>query len=185
MNIRREAPSWTTLDRIDWQILKELQADGRMTNVELASRVGISAPPCLRRVRALEKAGFILGYHARLNPKLLGFDLEAYAMVRLTSQSEPDLAAFETLTRSWSLVRECAMLSGDVDFLLEMRRAGSGLVSELHYPRPHRRAQCRSGAHGVRHPQLEIRARPAAGLSRPNYSVPSLSQDANPRNARV
>lgn len=119
MNIRRETPSWTALDRIDWQILKELQADGRMTNVELASRVGISAPPCLRRVRALEKAGFILGYHARLNPKLLGFDLEAYAMVRLTSQSEPDLAAFETLARSWSVVRECAMLSGDVDFLLK------------------------------------------------------------------
>ncbi len=90
-----------------------------MTNVELASRVGISAPPCLRRVRALEKAGFILGYHARLNPKLLGFDVEAYAMVRLSSQSESDLAAFEALARSWSNVRECAMLSGDIDFLLK------------------------------------------------------------------
>ena len=100
-------------------ILQELQADGRMTNVELASRVGIPPPPCLRRVRALEKAGFILGYHARLNPKLLGFDVEAYAMVRLTSQAEADLAAFEKLARSWAFVRECAMLSGDVDYLLK------------------------------------------------------------------
>jgi DNA-binding Lrp family transcriptional regulator len=119
MNARREPPPWIKLDRIDWMILQELQANGRMTNVELASRVGISAPPCLRRMRALEKAGFILGYHAHLNSKLLGFDLEAYAMVRLTSQAEADLVAFETLVRSWPLVRECAMLSGDVDFLLK------------------------------------------------------------------
>ncbi|MEJ2118066.1 MAG: Lrp/AsnC family transcriptional regulator [Alphaproteobacteria bacterium] len=114
-----EPPSWIKLDRIDWLILQELQGTGRMTNVELARRVGISAPPCLRRVRSLEKAGFILGYHAHLNAKLLGFDLEAYAMVRLNSQAEADLMAFETLVRSWPLVRECAMLSGDVDFLLK------------------------------------------------------------------
>jgi len=119
MMIRRESPSWIKLDRIDWLILKELQADGRMTNVELASRVGISAPPCLRRVRVLEKAGFILGYHARLNPKLLGFDVEAYAMVRLNSQAEADLAAFEARARAWEFVRECAMLSGDIDFMLK------------------------------------------------------------------
>jgi DNA-binding Lrp family transcriptional regulator len=119
MNTRRQPPSWIKLDRIDWLILRELQADGRMTNVELASRVGISAPPCLRRVRALEKAGFILGYHAKLNAKLLGYDLEAYAMVRLTSQAEADLVAFEEVTRSWSVVRECVMLSGDIDFMLK------------------------------------------------------------------
>jgi DNA-binding Lrp family transcriptional regulator len=119
MTIGREPPSWVKLDRIDWLILKELQADGRMTNIELARRVGISAPPCLRRMRALEKAGFILGYHATLNPKLLGFDVEAYAMVRLTSQSEADLSRFEALARSWAHVRECAMLSGDIDFILK------------------------------------------------------------------
>lgn len=119
MKMRRESPSWIKLDRIDWLILKELQTDGRMTNVELASRVGISAPPCLRRVRALEKAGFILGYHARLNPKLLGFDVEAHAMVRLTSQAEADLAAFEARARAWEFVRECTMLSGDIDFMLK------------------------------------------------------------------
>jgi DNA-binding Lrp family transcriptional regulator len=117
--MKREPPSWIKLDRIDWLIIQQLQADGRMTNVELARRVGISAPPCLRRVRALEKAGFILGYHARLNPKLLGFDVDAYAMVRLSSQAEKDLATFESLARSWSYVRECAMLSGDIDFLLK------------------------------------------------------------------
>ena len=119
MPIGREAPAWIELDRIDWLILQELQAEGRMTNVELARRVGISAAPCLRRVRALEQAGFILGYHARLNAKLLGFDVQAYAMVRLSSQAEADLAAFETLARSWIHVSECAMLSGDIDFLLK------------------------------------------------------------------
>lgn len=119
MNTRRQPPSWIKLDRIDWLILRELQADGRITNVELASRVGISAPPCLRRVRALEKAGFILGYHAHLSAKLLGYDLEAYAMVRLTSQAEADLVAFEERTRSWAVVRECVMLSGDIDFMLK------------------------------------------------------------------
>ena len=119
MSTQRQHPSWIKLDRIDWLILRELQSDGRMTNVELASRVGISAPPCLRRVRALEKAGFILSYHAHLNARLLGYDLEAYAMVRLTSQAEADLVAFEELTRSWSIVRECAMLSGDIDFMLK------------------------------------------------------------------
>jgi DNA-binding Lrp family transcriptional regulator len=107
------------LDATDWLILRELQAEGRMTNVELARRVGISAPPCLRRVRALEKAGFINGYHALLNEKQLGFDLTAFAMVGLTSQAETDLAAFEELARSWELVRECHMLSGEVDFLLK------------------------------------------------------------------
>jgi DNA-binding Lrp family transcriptional regulator len=107
------------LDATDWLILKELQAEGRMTNVELARRVGISAPPCLRRVRALEKAGFINGYHALLNGKLLGFDLTAFAMVGLNSQAETDLAAFEEQARGWSLVRECHMLSGEIDFLLK------------------------------------------------------------------
>ena len=75
--------------------------------------------PASARLRALERAGFILGYHARLNPKLLGYDVEAYAMVRLESQAESDLAAFEELVRSWTFVRECTMLSGDVDFILK------------------------------------------------------------------
>jgi DNA-binding Lrp family transcriptional regulator len=107
------------LDGVDWRILREMQADGRITNVELASRVGISAPPCLRRVRALEKAGAIRGYRAILDEKLLGFDVTVFAMVGLHSQAEADLVAFETLVRSWPIVRECHMLSGEIDYILK------------------------------------------------------------------
>lgn len=107
------------LDEIDRKILAELQNDGRMTNVELARRVGISAPPCLRRVRALEEAGAIRGYHADVAPRTLGFEVAVFAMVRLHSQSERDLSAFEELAQSWPLVRECHMLNGEIDFILK------------------------------------------------------------------
>lgn len=107
------------LDPIDRQILAELQADGRMTNVELAKRVGISAPPCLRRVRTLEDAGYIRGYHADVNPRELGFEVQVFAMVGLQSQAETDLSAFEERCRNWPLVRECHMLNGEVDFILK------------------------------------------------------------------
>ena len=107
------------LDAIDRKILKELQDDGRMTNVELASRVGISAPPCLRRVRALEEAGFIKGYRALLDEKKLGYEVSVFAMVHLASQAESDLMAFEDFVRKQPLVRECWMLSGEIDFILK------------------------------------------------------------------
>ena len=107
------------LDEIDRKILSELQADGRMTNVELASRVGISAPPCLRRVRTLEEAGYIRGYHADVNPRELGFEVHVFAMVGLNSQAEADLSAFEKRCRDWPLVRECHMLNGEIDFILK------------------------------------------------------------------
>jgi len=107
------------LDPIDRKILAELQADGRMTNVELSRRVGISAPPCLRRVRGLEEAGLIRGYHASINARELGFEVQVFAMVGLTSQAEADLSAFEARARSWSLVRECHMLNGEIDFILK------------------------------------------------------------------
>ena len=107
------------IDATDYHILSELQGDGRITNLDLAARVGITAPPCLRRVRALEKAGFIRGYHADLDPKSLGFELMAFAFVGLSSQAESDLRAFEAQARAWPLVRECTMLSGEVDFLLK------------------------------------------------------------------
>ncbi|MFA7414521.1 MAG: Lrp/AsnC family transcriptional regulator [Rhizobium sp.] len=106
------------LDAIDFRILRELQRDGRMTNVELSARVGISAPPCLRRVRKLEEAGIIEGYHALLNAPKLGFDLVAFCMVGLKHQSESNLKAFATATESWPLVRQAWMVSGDSDFLL-------------------------------------------------------------------
>ena len=107
------------LDEIDRMILSELQANGRMTNVELAKRVGISAPPCLRRVRALEDAGFIRGYHADVDARALGFEVKVFANVGLVSQAEADLSAFEARCREWPLVRECHMLNGEVDFLLK------------------------------------------------------------------
>ncbi|MVO16815.1 Lrp/AsnC family transcriptional regulator [Parasedimentitalea huanghaiensis] len=109
----------TRLDPIDRKILSELQADGRMTNVELAKRVGISAPPCLRRVRTLEEAGFIRGYHAEVNARELGFEVQVFAMVGLESQAEVELSAFEEKCRGWPLVRECHMLNGEVDFILK------------------------------------------------------------------
>jgi DNA-binding Lrp family transcriptional regulator len=108
------------LDRIDRRILRDLQDNGRMTNVELAGRVGISAPPCLRRVRALEVAGYIRGYHADINPEALGFGVTVFAQVGLSSQAEADLKAFEALMQSWPEVRECHMLAGETDFLLRV-----------------------------------------------------------------
>ncbi|WP_425043429.1 Lrp/AsnC family transcriptional regulator [Primorskyibacter sp. S87] len=109
----------TRLDPIDRKILSELQADGRMTNVELAKRVGISAPPCLRRVRSLEEMGFIRGYHAEVNARELGFEVQVFAMVGLDSQAESELSLFEERCRAWPLVRECHMLNGEVDFILK------------------------------------------------------------------
>ena len=107
------------LDSVDRQILQELQDDGRITNVELARRVGISAPPCLRRMRALEQAGYIKGYRGLLDEKLLGFEVTVFAMVHLSSQAEADLKAFEDFVRAQPLVRECWMLSGEIDFILK------------------------------------------------------------------
>ncbi|MWB77824.1 winged helix-turn-helix transcriptional regulator [Pseudooceanicola sp. 216_PA32_1] len=107
------------LDPIDRKILAELQADGRMTNVELAKRVGISAPPCLRRVRTLEEAGFIRGYHADVDTRELGFEVQVFASVGLQSQAESDLSAFERRCKAWPLVRECHMLNGEIDFILK------------------------------------------------------------------
>ena len=108
------------LDKIDRQILSDLQRSGRITNVQLAKRAGISAPPCLRRVRVLEEAGVIRGYHADLNAESLGYGVMVFAQVGLTSQAEVDLLAFEELVTSWPLVRECYMLAGEIDFLLKV-----------------------------------------------------------------
>lgn len=108
------------LDATDWKILKELQADGRITNVELARRAGLSAPPCLRRVRALEEAGYIKGYHAELDGEALGYGITVFAMVRLHSQAESDLRAFEAMVATQPLVRECHMLNGEIDFILKI-----------------------------------------------------------------
>jgi DNA-binding Lrp family transcriptional regulator len=107
------------LDSIDLRILSELQANGRITNVELSRRAKITAPPCLRRMRALEKAGYIKGYHADLDGKALGYEVSGFAFVGLASQAEADLKRFEEQVRAWPQVRECVMLSGEVDYLLK------------------------------------------------------------------
>jgi len=107
-------------DDIDVRILGLLQDNGRMTNVELAERVGLTAPPCLRRVRALEQQGAISGYHAALDPAALGYNLTVFAMVSLKSQAESDLRAFEQLVANIPEVRECHMLNGEIDFILKI-----------------------------------------------------------------
>lgn len=108
------------LDATDQQLLAELQADGRITNVELAARVGLTAPPCLRRVRVLEESGIIEGYHAQLNGRTLGWSILVFAMVSLRSQAEEDLRAFEAHVQTLPPVRECHMLNGDIDFILKI-----------------------------------------------------------------
>ena len=108
------------LDHIDRHLLAELQNEGRVTNVELAQRVGLTAPPCLRRVRALEEAGVIRGYHAELDPGKLGFAITVFAMVSLKSQAESALREFETHVGQLPEVRECHMLNGEIDFILKI-----------------------------------------------------------------
>jgi len=109
-----------TLDRIDRRLLAELQDEGRVTNVDLARRVGLTAPPCLRRVRSLEEAGVIRGYHADLDASKLGFAITVFAMVSLKSQAEEDLRAFEDHIKGLPEVRECHMLNGEIDFILKI-----------------------------------------------------------------
>ncbi|HYZ32082.1 MAG TPA: Lrp/AsnC family transcriptional regulator [Crenalkalicoccus sp.] len=108
------------LDAVDLQILAELQADGRITNVELARRVGLSAPPCLRRLRRLEEEGVIRGYHAVVEPAALGYEVTFFALVGLESQKEAVLTAFEAEVAAWPEVRECHMIRGGGDFLLRL-----------------------------------------------------------------
>lgn len=123
-----EAPA---LDAIDRRILAELQTDGRMTNVELARRAGISAPPCLRRVRRLEEAGYIHGYHAETDAAKLGWQIVFFAIVGLESQKESVLAGFEALVATWPEVRECHMIRGGGDFLLRLVARDTAHENEL------------------------------------------------------
>jgi DNA-binding Lrp family transcriptional regulator len=108
------------LDEIDRRILAELQQDGRITNVELAKRAGISPPPCLRRVRRLEEAGYIMGYHANIGSQKLGWQIAFFAVVGLESQKHAVLSSFEALMADWPEVRECHMIRGGGDFLLKL-----------------------------------------------------------------
>jgi DNA-binding Lrp family transcriptional regulator len=119
------------LDATDWKILRELQRDGRVSNVELASRVGLSPPPCLRRVKALEKAGVIAGYRALLDHGLLGFDVGMFAFVGLKSQAEGELNSFAAKVMGWPLVREAYAISGEADFLLRCQASDLGSLQDF------------------------------------------------------
>ncbi|MEL6875213.1 MAG: Lrp/AsnC family transcriptional regulator [Pseudomonadota bacterium] len=125
-----------TLDEIDIQILKRLQDDGRITNVELAQTVGLTAPPCLRRMRALEDSGVITAYHAAVDASKMGYTITVFAMVSLKSQAESDLQAFEDHVQRLPEVRECYMLNGEIDFMLkvvarDLQQFQNFLTSEL------------------------------------------------------
>lgn len=109
-----------SLDAIDRTILAALQDDGRITNVDLAQIAGLTAPPCLRRVRSLEEAGAIRGYHATLDAASLGYGIMIFALVSLRSQAEEDLQAFEAHVATLPEVRECHMLNGEIDFILKI-----------------------------------------------------------------
>jgi DNA-binding Lrp family transcriptional regulator len=124
------------LDEIDLKILQRLQDDGRITNVELANSVGLTAPPCLRRMRALEDEGVINSYHAAIDPAKMGYTITVFAMVSLKSQAETDLQAFEEHVQKLPEVRECYMLNGEIDFILkvvakDLQQFQSFLTSQL------------------------------------------------------
>ena len=107
------------LDGIDLKILRILQDEGRISNLDLSKKIGMSPPPTLRRVRDLEKNGFIDGFRANLDPSKLGYDLTAWIFISLKNQNEESLSSFEKLVWGWETIRECYMLNGEVDFILK------------------------------------------------------------------
>jgi len=122
------------LDEIDLQILATLQADGRITNADLAKRVWLSPPSVLQRVRTLEKLGLIRGYHAILDAERMGLKITALAMVTLSLHQEQPIEGFRKAIQSIPEVLECYHVSGDFDFLLKIvvrdMRAYEQLVRE-------------------------------------------------------
>ena len=108
------------LDLIDKKILRILQDDGRISNLDLSKKIGMSPPPTLRRVRDLEQNGYIDGFRANLNHSKLGYDLTVFIFIGLKNQNEEELNKFEKLVWGWEEVRECHMLNGEVDFILKI-----------------------------------------------------------------
>ena len=107
-------------DATDIRIIKELQQDGSLSNVELARRVHLSPSPCLARVKALEAAGVIQRYVALVNPKTLGLDLNVFINISLKEQSKSALAAFEARIAEHEEVMECYLMTGDSDYLIRV-----------------------------------------------------------------
>ena len=114
-----EFPS-PSLDEIDRRILVELQRDGRLTNQDLAGRIGVSPSPCWRRVRALEDAGVIKGYAALVEPAALGLNVSVFTQVSLERQEKKALQVFETAVGEWPEIMECYLMTGDADYLLRV-----------------------------------------------------------------
>ena len=111
-------------DDIDRRILRELQANARITNQELAERVGLSPSPCLRRLRRLEEAGIIRGYCARVDPAAHGWTMAAIATIRLSRQNEDEIVMFEEAVRGWDEVLECHLVTGSRDYVLKVMTGG-------------------------------------------------------------
>lgn len=116
-----EEPVRITIDRIDRKILKLLQDDGRLSNVALAQRVGLSASACNERVRKLEQEGVIESYHARINPNKLGANLMVFVEITLTRTSSDSFAEFSDAVRKTPEILECHLVAGDFDFLIKAR----------------------------------------------------------------
>ncbi len=119
------------IDKIDRNILTELQRDGRLSNVELSKKVGLSPTPCLERVRRLEKNGYILGYTARLNPKLLGSSVLIYIEVTLNKSSPEVFDKFNEAVKKLDEILECHLVSGSYDYLLKARIADMAACRKL------------------------------------------------------
>jgi len=109
------------LDRIDRNILNELQLDGRISNVDLSKRVGLSPTPCLERVKKLEKQGFINGYTALVNPHFLGASLLVFVEITLTRDTSDIFDRFNRAVQLLDDIQECHLVSGDFDYLLKTR----------------------------------------------------------------
>jgi Lrp/AsnC family transcriptional regulator, leucine-responsive regulatory protein len=108
------------LDKIDREILAQLQADGRMSNQELSERVGLSPSPCLRRLKMLESSGTITRYVALVDPDHVGLGVTAFVRVRLDQQDDRHLAAFENAVTGFAEVMECYLMTGDADYQLRV-----------------------------------------------------------------
>ena len=107
------------IDNIDLKILRILQDEGRISNLDLSKKIDMTPPPTLRRVRDLEDKGYIDGFRANINPEKLGFDLTAWIFISLKNQNEESLNSFEKLVWGWENIRECYMLNGEIDFILK------------------------------------------------------------------
>ncbi len=108
------------LDNFDHRILAALQQDSRQTNQALADKVGLSATPCLRRVKRLEKAGIIDGYRLQINRKALGLGLTIFVSVKVARHQDHDAEQFVNAVTTWPEIVSCHLVSGDMDFLMEV-----------------------------------------------------------------